>query len=220
MARHRVTAGLEPILDLVMHLKVLQPGSTDMCGKFSMAPGSSIGQICSRTASIACRALKIFQVGVFEFAHVGVGALKADCFFCHLPRRSGSEFEEMYVGVGARRVRGLFAAAKKAAPCIVFVDELDAIGGSRKAWAEGHTRKTLNQLLVEMDGFEVGTMRSIIHTDGCPTSTGEIEWRRSASKLALRAATASGITLKTHSAKLKWLCCRKQQALVPGKDII
>ena len=60
------------------------------------------------------------------------------------------------MGVGARRVRGLFAAAKKAAPCIVFVDELDAIGGSRKAWAEGHTRKTLNQLLVEMDGFEVG----------------------------------------------------------------
>ena len=59
------------------------------------------------------------------------------------------------MGVGARRVRGLFAAAKKAAPCIVFVDELDAIGGSRKAWAEGHTRKTLNQLLVEMDGFEV-----------------------------------------------------------------
>ena len=77
---------------------------------------------------------------------------------CQIPKfcnRSGSEFEEMYVGVGARRVRGLFAAAKKAAPCIVFVDELDAIGGSRKAWAEGHTRKTLNQLLVEMDGFEV-----------------------------------------------------------------
>ena len=59
------------------------------------------------------------------------------------------------MGIGARRVRSLFAAAKKSAPCIVFVDELDAIGGSRKAWAEGHTRKTLNQLLVEMDGFEV-----------------------------------------------------------------
>ncbi len=67
------------------------------------------------------------------------------------------------MGVGARRVRGLFAAAKKAAPCIVFVDELDAIGGSRKAWAEGHTRKTLNQLLVEMDGFEVRAGA----TDGC-----------------------------------------------------
>ena len=59
------------------------------------------------------------------------------------------------MGVGARRVRSLFAAAKKAAPCIVFIDEVDAIGGSRSASSEGHTRKTLNQLLVEMDGFEV-----------------------------------------------------------------
>ena len=67
--------------------------------------------------------------------------------------RAGSEFEEMFVGVGSRRVRALFAAAKKKAPCIVFIDEIDAVGGSRKAW-ESHTRKTLNQLLVEMDGFE------------------------------------------------------------------
>ena len=59
----------------------------------------------------------------------------------------------MFVGVGSRRVRGLFAAAKKKAPCIVFIDEIDAIGGSRKQW-ENHTRKTLNQLLTEMDGFE------------------------------------------------------------------
>ena len=67
--------------------------------------------------------------------------------------RAGSEFEEMFVGVGSRRVRALFAAAKKKAPCIVFIDEIDAIGGSRKAW-EANSRKTLNQLLVEMDGFE------------------------------------------------------------------
>lgn len=57
------------------------------------------------------------------------------------------------MGVGSRRVRSLFAAAKKKAPCIVFIDEIDAIGGSRKQW-ENHTRKTLNQLLTEMDGFE------------------------------------------------------------------
>eukprot|EP00899_Mesostigma_viride_P011764 jgi/Mesvir1/20589/Mv14826-RA.1 len=67
--------------------------------------------------------------------------------------RAGSEFEEMFVGVGSRRVRALFAAAKKKAPCIVFIDEIDAVGGSRRQW-ESHTRKTLNQLLVEMDGFE------------------------------------------------------------------
>ncbi|XP_024357561.1 ATP-dependent zinc metalloprotease FTSH 9, chloroplastic/mitochondrial [Physcomitrium patens] len=67
--------------------------------------------------------------------------------------RAGSEFEEMFVGVGARRVRSLFQAAKKKAPCIVFIDEIDAVGGSRKQW-EGHTKKTLNQLLVEMDGFD------------------------------------------------------------------
>ena len=128
---------------------------------------------------------------------------------------AGSEFEELYVGVGSRRMRALFAAAKKKAPCIVFIgaglrgggeeprlrfarcvwalpaaavnpptrpspssqlssnqprnphahphppnfprppsqDEIDAIGGNRKHW-ENHTRKTLNQLLVEMDGFE------------------------------------------------------------------
>ncbi|CAH9069947.1 unnamed protein product [Cuscuta europaea] len=67
--------------------------------------------------------------------------------------KAGSEFEEMFVGVGARRVRSLFQAAKKKAPCIIFIDEIDAIGSTRKQW-EGHTKKTLHQLLVEMDGFE------------------------------------------------------------------
>ena len=70
--------------------------------------------------------------------------------------RAGSEFDEMFVGVGSRRVRALFQAAKKKAPCIVFIDEIDAIGGSRKSYdsSGGGGRKTLNQLLVEMDGFE------------------------------------------------------------------
>ncbi|KAF0852399.1 mitochondrial i-AAA+ ATPase [Andalucia godoyi] len=66
---------------------------------------------------------------------------------------SGSEFEEMFVGVGAKRVRELFAAAKKFAPCIVFIDEIDAVGATRNPRDQQHLRMTLNQLLAEMDGF-------------------------------------------------------------------
>ncbi|MFG0315860.1 MAG: ATP-dependent zinc metalloprotease FtsH, partial [Planctomycetota bacterium JB042] len=72
---------------------------------------------------------------------------------------SGSEFVEMFVGVGAARVRDLFAQAQKRAPCIVFIDELDALGRARTAGISGiggHDEKeqTLNQLLAEMDGFD------------------------------------------------------------------
>ncbi|KAK9473252.1 ATP-dependent metalloprotease [Dipodascopsis tothii] len=66
---------------------------------------------------------------------------------------SGSEFDEMYVGVGAKRVRELFAAARAKAPSIVFIDELDAIGGRRNARDQAYVKQTLNQLLVDLDGF-------------------------------------------------------------------
>jgi cell division protease FtsH len=70
---------------------------------------------------------------------------------------SGSEFVELYVGVGASRVRDLFNKAKRQAPCIIFIDELDAIGKSRSSNANGgndEREQTLNQLLTEMDGFD------------------------------------------------------------------
>jgi len=71
---------------------------------------------------------------------------------------SGSDFVEMFVGVGASRVRDMFAQGKKHAPCIIFIDEIDAVGRSRGAGLGGgndEREQTLNQLLVEMDGFEV-----------------------------------------------------------------
>jgi cell division protease FtsH len=79
---------------------------------------------------------------------------EADVPFFHI---SGSDFVEMFVGVGASRVRDLFVQGKKSAPCIIFIDEIDAVGRHRGAGLGGghdEREQTLNQLLVEMDGFE------------------------------------------------------------------
>merc|ERR1712151_548352 len=70
---------------------------------------------------------------------------------------SGSEFVEMFVGVGASRVRDLFKRAKENAPCLIFIDEIDAVGRQRGAGVGGgndEREQTLNQLLTEMDGFK------------------------------------------------------------------
>jgi ATP-dependent metalloprotease len=83
---------------------------------------------------------------------------------------SGSEFEEMYVGVGARRVRDLFKTANESAPCIIFIDEIDAIGGSRQLKEQTAMKMTLNQLLVEMDGFKENNGTIVIAATNFPES--------------------------------------------------
>ncbi|KAI0395674.1 peptidase family M41-domain-containing protein [Xylariaceae sp. FL0594] len=83
---------------------------------------------------------------------------------------SGSEFDEVYVGVGAKRVRELFAAAKAKSPAIVFIDELDAIGGKRHSRDAAYAKQTLNQLLTELDGFDQGSNVIIIGATNFPES--------------------------------------------------
>merc|ERR1712223_1947497 len=78
---------------------------------------------------------------------------------------SGSEFLEMFVGVGPARVRDMFAMARKNAPCILFIDEIDAVGrkrGGRNVGGQSEAENTLNQLLVEMDGFNTGQTNVIV----------------------------------------------------------
>jgi len=84
---------------------------------------------------------------------------------------SGSEFVEMFVGVGAARVRDLFKEAKEHAPCIVFIDEIDAVGRQRTNSGTGgndEREQTLNQLLVEMDGFDKHTNVVVIAATNRP----------------------------------------------------
>lgn len=92
---------------------------------------------------------------------------EAQCPFFYA---SGSEFEEMFVGVGAKRVRELFAAAKQNAPCIIFIDEIDAIGGKRNPKDQRFLTMTLNQFLVELDGFQSSDGIIVIGATNFPES--------------------------------------------------
>ncbi len=114
--------------------------------------------------------------GVLLFGSPGTGktllaravAGEADVPFFSI---SGSEFVEMFVGVGASRVRDLFARAKKNSPCIIFIDEIDAVGrqrGSGHGGGHDEREQTLNQILVEMDGFEQGTNVIVIAATNRP----------------------------------------------------
>ncbi|OAP55809.1 hypothetical protein AYL99_09961 [Fonsecaea erecta] len=83
---------------------------------------------------------------------------------------SGSEFDELYVGVGAKRVRDLFTQARNKAPSIIFIDELDAVGGKRNARDPAYAKQTLNQLLTELDGFSPSTGVILIAATNYPES--------------------------------------------------
>lgn len=85
--------------------------------------------------------------------------------------KSGSEFDEMYVGVGSRRIRELFKFAKQHSPCIIFLDEIETIGGKREVSnRRGSHHETLNQLLVELDGFVPNNGTIVIAATNFPSS--------------------------------------------------
>jgi len=113
---------------------------------------------------------------------------------------SGSDFVEMFVGVGASRVRDMFEQAKKNAPCIVFIDEIDAVGRHRGAGYGGgndEREQTLNQLLVEMDGFEANEGVIII---------------AATNRKAVRSPWA---TPTSRAAKRSWACMHARRPLAP-----
>lgn len=98
-------------------------------------------------------------------ARATAGEAGVDFFFM-----SGSEFDEVYVGVGAKRIRELFSQARARAPAIIFIDELDAIGGKRNPKDQAYAKQTLNQLLVELDGFSQTSGIIIIGATNFPES--------------------------------------------------
>ena len=86
-------------------------------------------------------------------------------FFC-----SGSEFEEVFTGLGAKRIRSLFKKARKNSPCVIFIDEIDGIAGNRNNLSNSSTKQSLNQLLIELDGFKANDQVVVIAATNFPES--------------------------------------------------
>jgi cell division protease FtsH len=124
---------------------------------------------------------------------------------------SGSDFVEMFVGVGAARVRDMFEQAKKNAPCIVFIDEIDAVGRQRGAGLGGgndEREQTLNQLLVEMDGFEGNAGVIVIAATNRPDVLDPALMRRAAStarsSCRCRTSAAASRSCSSTCARFRW----------------
>jgi ATP-dependent metalloprotease FtsH len=138
---------------------------------------------------------------------------------------SGSDFVEMFVGVGASRVRDMFEQAKKNAPCIIFIDEIDAVGRHRGAGLGGgndEREQTLNQLLVEMDGFEANEGIILIAATNRPdvldprccvpaASTARSSCRTPISSAARRSSRSTSATCRWHrmSTSRFWRAARR-----------
>lgn len=145
-------------------------------------------------------------------ARATAGEAGVDFFFM-----SGSEFDEVYVGVGAKRIRELFSQARARAPAIVFIDELDAIGGKRNPKDQAYAKQTLNQLLVELDGFSQTSGIIIIGATNFPESLDKALTRPGrfdkVVNVDLPDVRGRSDILKHHMKKSQWLLMLIQQSL-------
>lgn len=164
--------------------------------------------------------------GVLMFGPPGTGktlmaratAGEAGVPFIHL---SGSDFDEMFVGVGAGRVSSLFEDAKNHAPCIIFIDELDSVGKRRESYGPGSGREqTINKLLSEMDGFEATDGIVVMAASNRPEILDEALERRFSRKVFVglpnRAARVEILEVHTKDKVTKDIDYQKIAALTPG----